>query len=318
MEDLQKSVVWLHNEELEDGGKRVVFRWQGEPERLDSLVARVVGISRSYATKIIRKGEVALDPSSAIKPSVKCFPGTVLTVELPPAESLEIVPEEVDFRVVYEDEDCIVLHKPSGVVVHPAPGNWEGTLVHGLLHRYPDIGEINGQKRPGIVHRLDQGTSGLMVVARNMWAHDRLSRAFRERRVWKEYLALALGCIPWAEHLVDLPLGRHPHHRTRMAVVRGGRAAQTDFYVLRNYAKTTLLRCVLHTGRTHQIRVHAAYLGHPLWGDALYGYGPGTPSEERIFLHAWKLAFEHPRTGEVISFRAPLDPELVRVLRQQS
>jgi 23S rRNA pseudouridine1911/1915/1917 synthase len=241
----------------------------------------------------------------------------VVTVELPPAEFLEIVPQEVDFRVLHEDEDCIVLHKPSGVVVHPAPGNWEGTLVHGLLYRYPDIGEINGQKRPGIVHRLDQGTSGLMVVARNMWAHDRLSRAFRERRVWKEYLALALGRIPWAEHLVDLPIGRHPYHRTRMAVVREGRPAQTDFYVLRNYARTTLLRCVLHTGRTHQIRVHAAYLGHPLWGDTLYGYGHGAPSEERIFLHAWKLAFEHPRTGKVISFRDPLDQELVRILRQQ-
>ena len=316
MENLRESLIWLENEELPEGGKRLVFRWQGDPERLDSLVARAVGISRSYATKIIRKGAVSLDPFCAVKPSVKCLPGTEVSVDLPPAENLEILPEEVDFQVLHEDEDCIVLHKPSGVVVHPAPGNWEGTLVHGLLHRYPDIGEINGQKRPGIVHRLDRGTSGLMVVARNMWAHDRLSRSFRERRVSKEYLALVPGCVPWGEHVVDLPIGRHPHHRICMAVVREGRPAQTDFFVLRRYEKSTLLRCVIHTGRTHQIRVHAAYLGYPLWGDDLYGHN--APREERIFLHAWKLVFEHPRTGETMSFRAPLDPELVEILRRQS
>ncbi len=315
MGDLQHSVVWLENEDLPDGGKRVGFLYRGEPERLDSLVARVVGISRSYATKIIRKGLVGLNPSCAIKPSVKCLSRTEVTVILPPAEDLEIIPEDVDFRVLYEDGDCIVLHKPSGIVVHPAPGNWEGTLVHGLLYRYPDIGEINGRKRPGIVHRLDQGTSGLMVVARNMWAHDRFSRAFRERRVSKEYLALALGCVPWAEHVVDLPIGRHPLHRVRMAVVSDGRPARTDFYVLRNYRKTTLLRCVIHTGRTHQIRVHAAHLGYPLWGDDLYGFS--SQKEGRIFLHSWKLAFEHPRTGRLMSFRDPLDSELLHILQLQ-
>ncbi len=316
MKDVQHSLVWLKNEELPDGGKSLVFRWQGESERLDSLVARVVGISRSYATKIIRKGLVSLHPACAIKPSVKCFAPMEVTVNLPPVENLEIIPQEVPFRVLFEDPDCIVLHKPSGVVVHPAPGNWEGTLVHGLLHRYPDIGEINGQRRPGIVHRLDQGTSGLMVVARNMWAHDRLSRAFRDRRVNKEYLALALGSIPWSEYVVDLPIGRHPHQRICMAVVADGRPARTDFHVLQSYGKTTLLRCVLHTGRTHQIRVHAASLGHPLWGDSLYG--PSGNREERIFLHAWKLAFEHPRTGSLMSFRDPLDPELLHILQQQS
>ncbi len=285
-------------------------------ERLDRIVARELGLTRSFATKLIRRGQVALDPPERVKPSFQCGGGTMLRVTLPPPQRLELEPEPVPFGVVFSDSDCIVVHKPAGVVVHPSPGHWRGTLVHGLLHAFPDIGAVNGIVRPGIVHRLDSGTSGLMVVARNMWAHDALSRSFRDRRVRKRYLALIHRPPAWTRQEIRLPIGRDPGHRLRMAVNADGREALTEVWVLQNFPRHALVACDLHTGRTHQIRVHLAFLGHPLVGDRLYG--PSYPPPEgfdRVFLHAWQLAFPHPRTGELLSFQAPLPKDLLSVLQ---
>lgn len=285
--------------------------------RLDALVAQELGISRAYATKLIRKGAVSLDPPmNAMKPSIKCPPETHVRVRLPKPEETDMEPEDVPFDVLYEDPDFLVIDKPSGIVVHPAPGNWTGTLVHGLLFRYGDFGKLSGARRPGIVHRLDAGTSGLMVIARNQWAHERLSLAFKKRFVGKDYLALVWRTVPWETREVHLPIGRDPCNRVRMSVHPEGREAHTTFRVLRRFRKATLLACRLHTGRTHQIRVHASAIGHPLVGDTLYGPGyPLFPEVERIFLHAWKLRFPHPRTWEEIGFRSCLPQELVAMLR---
>lgn len=287
-----------------------------EKERLDRLVARELGLTRSFATKLIRRGHVVVSPPERIKPSLQCGGGTVLQVTLPPPQRLELEPEPVPFGVVFADQDCLVIHKPAGVVVHPAPGHWKGTLVHGLLYAFPDIGSVNGIVRPGIVHRLDAGTSGLLVVARNMWAHDALSRAFRDRRVEKHYLALVHGSPAWTRQDIRLPIGRDPGHRLRMAVTADGRDAFTEVHVLRRFGRHALVACNLHTGRTHQIRVHLAFFGHPLVGDQLYGPQFSVPEHfGRVFLHAWKLAFPHPRTGEILRFRAPLPEDLLRILK---
>lgn len=286
-------------------------------ERLDRVVARELGLTRSFATKLIRRGHVAVSPPERIKPSLLCGGGMVLHVTLPPPQHLDLEPEPVPFTVVFADQDCIVVHKPAGVVVHPAPGHWRGTLVHGLLYAFPDIGAVNGIVRPGIVHRLDAGTSGLLVVARNMWAHDALSRAFRDRRVQKHYLALVHRPPTWTRQEIRLPIGRDPWHRLRMAVIPDGRDAFTEVQVLRNFAHYSLVVCHLHTGRTHQIRVHLAFLGHPLVGDRLYGPQFPVPENfDRVFLHAWQLAFPHPRTGEVLHFRAPLPEDLRQTLQR--
>jgi 23S rRNA pseudouridine1911/1915/1917 synthase len=229
---------------------------------------------------------------------------------------MDLEPENVPFDVLHEDPDFLVIDKPSGLVVHPAPGNWTGTLVHGLLFRYGDFGELSGARRPGIVHRLDAGTSGLMVIARNQWAHERLSLAFKKRFVDKEYLALVWKIVPWEVLEVRFPIGRDPHNRVRMSVHPDGKEAHTTFRVLRRFRKATLLACRLYTGRTHQIRVHASAIGHPLVGDTLYGPEyPLFPEVERIFLHAWKLRFPHPRTWEKIGFRSCLPQELVAMLQ---
>jgi 23S rRNA pseudouridine1911/1915/1917 synthase len=221
----------------------------------------------------------------------------------------------VDFRVVFEDSDLVVLDKPAGIVVHPAPGHWRGTLVHGLLYRYPNLGTLNGVVRPGIVHRLDATTSGLMVAALNGLAQEGLMRQFKARSVEKEYLALACGAPPARELLVDLPIGRDPVSRIRMAVRDEGRPALTEVRLLWARGGFSLLRCRIHSGRTHQIRVHLSALGCPLFGDVLYGRGDrGGPPLDRVFLHSWRLSFEHPRTGLRLVFRSSLPIELRQVL----
>ena len=218
---------------------------------------------------------------------------------------------------VYDDEDVIVVNKPAGLVVHPAPGHWSGTLVHGLLFRYPDLGALNGVQRPGIVHRLDATTSGLMVVARNGLAQEGLFKDFKERRVHKEYLALCWGEPPRAEGSVKYPIGRDPYSRLKMACVEDGREAWTDYKKLWSFGGKSLVICRLHSGRTHQIRVHMQALRCPLVGDRLYA--PSRPSPfgpERVFLHSWKLGFTHPRTREEMRFVRPLPPELVNYLKE--
>jgi 23S rRNA pseudouridine1911/1915/1917 synthase len=286
--------------------------------RLDVLISRRLGLTRSYANRLVRKGKIRLSSKQTPKPALKLNAGVQVEVFIQEIENLDLVPEPVEFGVVYEDEDILVVDKPAGLVVHPAPGHWTGTLVHGLLYRDPRIGLINRVLRPGIVHRLDSTTSGLMVVARTSEALDKLILSFKSRAVEKTYLALAWGFLKEKEGRIEEPIGRDPFHRLRMAVVEGGRPSLTDYRVLARYREGfSLLECNLLTGRTHQIRVHLRHIGHPLLGDVLYAPRKTSPfSADRVFLHSWRLVIPHPRDGRRLSFRAPLPADLKEVLRK--
>ncbi len=287
-----------------------------EEHRLDFALSRLMGISRVFAQKLIKDGNVQFNPQRRVKPSMKVAENDIVSVAVPPIESLDLEPKDVPFDVIYADDDIIVINKPAGLVVHPAPGHWDYTLVHGLLYRYPDLGSLNGVKRPGIVHRLDATTSGLMVVARNGLAQEGLFRDFKARRVDKEYLALCYGVPPAAKGEIHYPIGRDPYNRLRMAVVEDGRESWTDFKVVWSNQIYSFVRCKLHSGRTHQIRVHMQAIRCPLVGDRLYAPSRKSPfGEERIFLHSWKLSFKHPRTGLLLSFTQSLPSELADFLR---
>ena len=281
-------------------------------ERLDVFLARRLGVTRSFAQRLVREGRAFCDGAKP-KPALKVREGAVCRVAMPPPEELEIAPEPVDFRVVHEDDALLVVDKPAGLVVHPAPGHWSGTLVHGLMWRYPDMGPFNNVKRPGIVHRLDATTSGLMLVARRQGAMEALQEQFRDRSLEKEYLALVRGRLASAEGTLSGPIGRDPANRLRMTVIEGGRPALTGYRVLWCCGGLSLVLCTLHTGRTHQIRVHLAALGRPLVGDTLYG-APEEPGFGRVFLHSWRLAFSHPVTGARMAFRSPLPRDLLAYL----
>ena len=288
-----------------------------DAHRLDFAVSRLLGVSRGYAQKLIKEGHASLVPERRVKPSVKVAVGDLIEVEIPPAETLDLEPQDVAFETVYDDADVIVVDKPAGLVVHPAPGHWSGTLVHGLLFCYPDLGTLNGVRRPGIVHRLDATTSGLMVVARNGLAQEGLFRDFKARRIRKEYLALCYGKTPALRGSVKYPIDRDPYNRLRMACVEGGREAWTDYERLWSVNDYSLVKCTLHSGRTHQIRVHMQAVRCPLVGDRLYAPSRRSPfGPERIFLHSWKLGFKHPRTGDDMFFTRPLPPELSGFLRE--
>jgi 23S rRNA pseudouridine1911/1915/1917 synthase len=281
-------------------------------QRLDVLISRQLGVTRAFAQKLIKEGRVEIHGfPHKVKPSRKTSAGENVAVFVPPPETLEIQPEDVPFQVVHEDPYLLVLDKPAGLVVHPAPGHWRGTLVHGLLFRYPDLGPFNNVMRPGIVHRLDATTSGLMLVARDQKTMDLLQTAFRERTMEKRYLALAHGVFPLREGVLEGPIGRHPQNRMKMAVVEGGRPSTTEYRVLWSRHGFSLVLCNLVTGRTHQIRVHMAAAGHPLAGDTFYGAKklPGSDFN-RVFLHSWRLTFTHPITGQRLRFTCPLADEL--------
>jgi 23S rRNA pseudouridine1911/1915/1917 synthase len=322
MRELTEEQLDIYSPEAE----RLVSDREGE--RADVFLSRQMGITRSFAQKLIREGRLerlpdfSADSSSApgkskskLKPSHKIAVGETYLVRVPPPETLEIEPEDVPFEVVYEDAFLLVVNKPAGLVVHPAPRHWRGTLVHGLLKRYPDMGPFNNVRRPGIVHRLDATTSGLMLVAREQRTMELLQEAFRERTVEKRYLALTHGTFAAAarEGVLEGPIGRHPAHRLKMAVVEGGRPSVTEYRVLWSRNGFSLVLCKLVTGRTHQIRVHMSAAGHPLAGDTLYG-AEETPGFERVFLHSWRLALTHPVTGQPLRFTCPLPAELIRVL----
>ena len=285
--------------------------------RLDLFLAGELSVSRSRAQQLLAKGAVTSSDVVKVKAALKIQPAMRFLVTVPAPAPSVIVPQNVPFDAVYVDDHVIVLNKPAGVVVHPGAGRPDGTLVNGLMYRYPEIGLIGDAVRPGIVHRLDAGTSGLMVVARSDVAFRRLTSAFQERRVLKEYLGLAVGKLPSREGRVDAPIGRDPHNRLKMCVSPDGRDSVTDYAVLWTRARYNLLRLRLHTGRTHQIRVHLRALGCPLDGDLLYG--PKDPAQhilkDRVFLHSWHLGFVHPVTGMPMDFRVPLPRELTAALR---
>ena len=287
------------------------LRVSGEESRLDQfLAAQQLGLTRSRLQRLIADGEVTVN-GSRVRSSHKVRRGDLVSVRVPPPRPASVVAQDVPVAVVYQDEELVVIDKPAGLAVHPGPGHPDRTLVNGLLAMCPDIKGIGGELRPGIVHRLDKDTSGLMVAAKTDRAHQDLSAQIQDREVTKGYLALVEG-EPSPEGEVDAPVGRHPRHRTRMAVVVGGRESRTSYRVKQCYGEYSLLQLYLHTGRTHQIRVHMAYLGHPLVGDALYG--KSSPLLQRHFLHANHLAFRHPVTGEPLDLRSPLPPDLTFAL----
>jgi 23S rRNA pseudouridine1911/1915/1917 synthase len=275
-------------------------------QRLDIFLARELPkFSRSRLQQLIREEFVTLNGSPA-RPREIVRTGDRVEINEPPPEKIDIVPEAIPLDVLYADEDLIVINKPAGLVVHPGAGHREHTLVNALLHHFPNLSGIGGKERPGIVHRLDKETSGCLVVAKNDTAHHGLSAQFAERTVDKIYLALVAGKLRRIAGAIEAKIGRHPVDRQRMSVnSKRGRAAKTEYRVVSSSSEMTLVECKLHSGRTHQIRVHLHHLGHPVLGDKIYG-GRLAKTFSRQMLHAWKLGFQHPRTGEWKNFAAPL------------
>jgi 23S rRNA pseudouridine1911/1915/1917 synthase len=290
-------------------------------ERLDRVVALVADVSRSTAVAVIEAGGVRLDGAVAGEGKVRLTAGVELSID--PATIPHPAPPqpdpEVEFGVVHADDSVIVVDKPPGLVVHPGAGNPVGTLVNGLLHRFPDVAAVGEPGRPGIVHRLDAGSSGLLVVARSEPAAASLIGQFAARTAGRRYDAVVWGHPEAAHGIVDAPIGRDPADPVRMAVVVDGRPARTEYEVTDRFgvpAELARLWCRLHTGRTHQIRVHLAAIGHPLVADTTYGAGRTTLGLDRPFLHAAELAFDHPETGERLTFTSPLPPDLADFLRR--
>ena len=292
--------------------KQLVAESSGE--RLDRFIAlRSPEYSRSYIQKLIEEGWITVNARLA-KPSLKLKSGDLITLTEPPPEPSPLAPEHIPLSVHYEDADIIVVDKPPGMTTHPAPGSRSGTLVNALLGLLPKLADSDNPERPGIVHRLDKDTSGLIVVAKNHKALETLSNQFKSRRVKKVYLALVKGHVKPDRGLIDAPIGRDPVHRQKMAVVSSGRSAQTAYRVKRYLDGYTLLELRPETGRTHQIRVHLAEIGYPVVGDAVYGSKSNLVP--RQFLHAYKLTFRLPSTGEQVTFTTRLPDDLKAALEK--
>ena len=290
---------------------------ESKNQRLDAFLASSLdGLTRSQATRLIESGEVAVN-GRAVSKSYKLAGGEDVAVTLPEPEPVEAVPQDIPLDVVYEDADVIVVNKPSGMVVHPAPGHPDGTLVNALLyHCAGTLSGIGGALRPGIVHRIDRDTSGLIIAAKNDAAHQYLSAQLADHTLARTYECIVVGALREDRGTVDAPIARHPTDRKRMAVVAGGREAVTHWEVIARYPGYTHVRCRLETGRTHQIRVHMAYIGHPILGDTVYGAKKEVPGLTGQCLHAVGLRFLHPRTHEVMELSCPLPEEFTRMLQK--
>ena len=290
---------------------------ESKNQRLDAFLASSLdGLTRSQAARLIESGEVAVN-GRAVSKSYKLAGGEDIAVTLPEPEPVEAVPQDIPLDVVYEDADVIVVNKPSGMVVHPAPGHPDGTLVNVLLyHCAGTLSGVGGALRPGIVHRIDRDTSGLIIAAKNDAAHQYLSAQLADHTLARTYECIVVGKLREDRGTVDAPIARHPTDRKRMAVVAGGREAVTHWEVIARYPGYTHVRCRLETGRTHQIRVHMAYIGHPILGDTVYGAKKEVPGLTGQCLHAVGLRFLHPRTHEVVELSCPLPEEFTRMLQK--
>jgi 23S rRNA pseudouridine1911/1915/1917 synthase len=283
------------------------------PERADRFVSDRSGLSRSHVQRLIAEGRLTVS-GRRLRASALVMPGMQLDFEVPEPRSSGLAAEATPLAIVYEDADLLIVDKPAGMVVHPAPGHDTGTLVNALLGRGDGgLGTLAGERKPGIVHRLDRDTSGLIVVAKNDRAQAALMAQLKARRVKKRYLALVAGSVAALVGRIEAPIGRDPRHRTRMAVVADGRAAVTGYRVRERFPAWTLLELDLVTGRTHQLRVHLASIGHPVAGDRVYATGPartGPAGLPRLFLHAWRIEFVAPTGGQLVRAEAPLPDEL--------
>lgn len=287
-------------------------------KRLDVwLTAALKEFSRSYADKLIQDGNAVVN-GRKVKSGYKLKAGDMVEVNVPEPKPLEVTAEEIELDIIHEDEDIIVINKPRGMVVHPAAGNYSGTLVNALLRHCGDsLSDINGVIRPGIVHRIDKDTSGVLVIAKNNRSHKVLSDMLKEHDINRIYIAVAEGVIMEDQGTVDAPIGRHPVDRKKMAVnLKNGRRAVTHFRVLERFADTTLLELRLETGRTHQIRVHMSYIGHPLVGDIVYGRKKQKYDFEGQALHAGTLGFIHPGTGEYVEYTAEPPEEFTKLVER--
>lgn len=297
---------------------KVILKAGEGGERIDKFIAdNSEGISRSYAAKLCAERCVLVEGKNADK-KYKLKGGEMIEIDVPEPETVEVLPENIPLDIVYEDDDLIVVNKPQGMVVHPAAGNESGTLVNALMyHCGGSLSAINGVIRPGIVHRIDKDTSGLLVAAKNNEAHLFLSAQLKERKAIRKYIALVNGNIKEDRGTINKPIARHPNDRKKMAVVSGGREAVTHYNVLERYGGYTLVECILETGRTHQIRVHMASIGHSIVGDPVYGIKKEKYKLNGQLLHAKTIGFVHPSTGEMMEFTSELPDYFKEVIEKE-
>ncbi|HWK23929.1 MAG TPA: RluA family pseudouridine synthase [Ureibacillus sp.] len=293
----------------------ITIEQENAGERIDKALSTIQeDWSRSQIANWITDGIIKVNGED-IKPKYKVKEGDVIEVDVPDPESLEVIPEDLDLEIIYEDNDVLVVNKPKGMVVHPAPGHLSGTLVNGLMHHCQDLSGINGVLRPGIVHRIDKDTSGLLMVAKNDHAHHSLVEQLVNKTVTRKYTALVHGHIAHDKGTIDAPIGRDPKDRQKQAIVDNGKHAVTHFNVIERLGDYTLVECRLETGRTHQIRVHMNYIGYPLVGDPKYGPKKTIDFGGQV-LHAGVLGFIHPTTEEYLEFEVPLPDDYVALLEQ--
>jgi len=292
---------------------------RSDGRRLDVFLSECAGVTRSRAAAIIRSGGATIDGRPETKAGFLLKSGMRVYFVIPEVQAADAVAQDIPLDIRYQDADLAVIFKPSGMVVHPAAGNRDGTLVNALLHHLTDLSGIGGSLRPGIVHRIDKDTSGLLLVAKNDFSHAALSEQIKAHTVERAYMAIVYGAMKADEGTVDGPIGRHPTDRKRMAIVPNGRGARTHWRVLERLRGATLIEARLTTGRTHQIRVHMASIGHPLVGDPVYGpKKPPIPVEGGQLLHAFRLGFVHPTTGEVMRFEATPEKRFADMLKKLS
>lgn len=323
-------MIFFPNREVREKTFRFIVEKEQSGSRLDVLVtAQIPIISRSQAGRMISAGVIRVEDGQK-KPGYRVKNGETVTGQLVEPVFLSFLPEPIEIDIIYEDHALLAVNKPPGMVVHPAPGNPSGTLANALLYRWPEIADIGGMPRPGIVHRLDKDTSGIMVVAKNTLVHRHLALQFKSRQVEKHYLAIVAGDVIDNAGEVNIPIGRHPVDRKKMSTTtRKGRAARTVWRVVARFEGVTLLRVDLKTGRTHQIRVHCAAMGHPVLGDPVYGFKKSgsrhisgrafeitTGTVSRQMLHAHRLGLTHPETGKRVVFEAPIPDDMESVINR--
>lgn len=286
-------------------------------ERIDAFLRRKTELSRSRVSDLILGGALSVNGVQQLKPSLKVDEGQTIVLRVPQTQEVDILPQDIPIDILYQDSDIVIVNKPCGMVVHPAAGNEDGTLVNALLYHIHDLSGIGGEMRPGIVHRLDKDTSGLILIAKNDKAHIAMSEQFKSRSMEKHYRAVAFGNFHEDSGLIDAPIARHPVDRKKMAIVANGKPSQTEWHVLERLKGATYLDVHLLTGRTHQIRVHTQSIGHPLLGDKIYAPNIKASAHiPRLMLHAYSLAFTHPSTGKEMYIEAPLPQAFTQTVQK--